>query len=65
MYEEQGFDYEKYWDKIRELSKDNIVICSEYYAPNDFDVIYEKRLTTTFDNKNRKIDTEKLFIYGG
>ena len=65
MYEEQGFDYKKYWDKIRELSKDNIVICSEYYAPNDFDVIYEKKLTTTFDNKNRKIDTEKLFVYKG
>ena len=32
-------------------------------APNDFDVMYEKKLTTTFDNKNRKIDTEKLFVY--
>ena len=56
------FNHEKYWDWARMLSKNNIVICSEYKAPEDFECIYEKGLTTTMDNASRKKDTEKLFI---
>lgn len=62
MYKD-SFDYNKYWDKVREWSKDNIVLISEYEAPNDFICIFEKKITTTFDNKQRKKDTEKLFIH--
>lgn len=57
------FNHEEYWNWVRELSKNNIVICSEYNAPNDFLCIYEKGLTTTMDNASRKKDTEKLFIH--
>ena len=56
------FDHEKYWDWVRKISKNNILICSEYEAPKDFECIYEKKLTTTMDNASRKKDTEKLFI---
>lgn len=62
MYKDK-FDHIKYWNKIREWSKSNIVLCSEYDAPEDFICIFEKQLTTTFDNKQRKKDTEKLFIH--
>ena len=62
MYKDK-FDHIKYWDKVREWSKTNIVLCSEYSAPDDFICIFEKQLTTTFDNKQRKKDTEKLFIH--
>jgi hypothetical protein len=48
---------------VREWSKNNIVVCSEYEMPNDFECIFEKQLTTSFDNKQRKNDTEKLFIH--
>lgn len=56
-------DYDEYWNWVRELSKDNIVLCSEYNAPDDFVKIYEKTLTTTLDKNSRKKDTEKLFIH--
>lgn len=62
MYKDK-FNHTEFWDKVREWSKDNIVLVSEYNAPNDFKCIYEKELTTGFDNKQRKKDTEKLFIY--
>lgn len=57
------FTHDLYWDWIREMSKDNIVLCSEYNAPYDFECIYSKELTTTLDKNSRKKDVEKLFIH--
>lgn len=57
------FNHTEYWNWIRRLLKNNIVICSEYNAPNDFKYIYEKGLTTTMDNASRKNDVERLFVY--
>jgi DNA adenine methylase len=62
MYKDK-FNHEEYYAKVREWSKNNIVVCSEYEMPNDFECIFEKQLTTSFDNKQRKNDTEKLFIH--
>lgn len=59
----KGFNYDKFWNWVREMSKNNIVLVSEYNAPNDFKYIYEKTLTTTLDKNSRKKDTEKLFTY--
>lgn len=59
----KNFDYENFWEWIRRMSVYNIVLVSEYHAPNDFKCIYEKILTTTLDKSSRKKDTEKLFIY--
>lgn len=57
------FNHKEYWEWVREMSKNNIVLCSEYNAPDDFVKIYEKTLTTTLDKNSRKKDTEKLFIH--
>lgn len=65
MYEEKDFDYNKYWEKIRFLSKNNIVLCSEYEAPKDFECIWSKELTTTLDKASRSKAVEKLFKYKG
>ena len=59
----KDFHYDRFWDWIREMSKNNIVLVSEYNAPSDFMNIYEKTLTTTLDKNSRKQDTEKLFIH--
>ena len=56
------FNYDCFWDWVRKMSKKNIVLVSEYKAPDDFICIYEKALTTTLDKNSRKKDTEKLFI---
>jgi DNA adenine methylase len=57
------FHYERFWDWNRNMSKNNIVLISEYNAPDDFVNIYEKELTTTLDKSSRKKDVEKLFIH--
>lgn len=57
------FNHNEFWDWVIEMSKDNIVLVSEYNAPDDFECIYEKTLTTTLDKNSRKKDIEKLFIH--
>lgn len=59
----EKFHYERFWDWVRNLSEKNIVLVSEYNAPEDFVTIYEKQLTTTLDKNSRKKDTEKLFVH--
>lgn len=62
-YGKNNFNHETYWDWVRKMSKNNIVLCSEYNAPEDFVCIFEKKLTTTLDKNSRKTDTEKLFVH--
>lgn len=62
MYQGE-FNHEEFWNWARAMSKNNIILVSEYNAPTDFICIYEKKLVTSFDNKQTKKDTEKLFIY--
>lgn len=64
MYQSK-FDHSEFWERIRIVSKTNIVLISEYNAPKDFECIFEKKLTTSFDNKQTKKDIEKLFILKG
>lgn len=59
-------DHSIFWDWVREFSKSNIVLVSEYTAPNDFEIIFEKELTTTLSNSacntlGYKKDIERLF----
>ena len=62
MYQEK-FNHNEFWERMRTISKNNIVLISEYDAPKDFECIFEKQLTTSFDNKQTKKDTEKLFRF--
>ena len=36
----KNFDYEKFWNTVRKLSEDNIVVVSEQVAPEDFKPIW-------------------------
>lgn len=58
-------NYDTYWNWVKEISKNNIVLCSEYNAPLDFECIWSKELTTTLDNASRSKAVEKLFKYKG
>lgn len=60
---EINFDYHKYWNWIRELSKNNFVVCSEQIFPEDFDVIWEQEVKRTCGKDNNYKATEKLGIY--
>ena len=57
------FNHSEYWEWVRKMSKRNIVLCSEYTAPDDFTCIYEKQLTTTLDKNSRSKAVERLFIH--
>lgn len=58
----KNFDTDKFWDKVRDLSKNNIVLVSEQEAPQDFECIWEKEtLRNIFKENPRKRATEKLF----
>ena len=61
------FPYEAFYDWCRELSKDNIVLVSEYNMPDDFMCIWEKETKVNFDSNRNSNDIknariEKLFI---
>jgi len=61
-----GFDYQRFWDVVREWSNYNIVVVSEYQAPQDFVVVADK--TTHTDMRCRsgaqEPRIERLFMYG-
>lgn len=66
----KDFPYEEFYEWCKEMSKNNIVLVSEYDMPNDFKCIWEKDYNCLMysdkksnDDKNKR--TEKLFIYKG
>lgn len=62
-YKNNDFDYDVFWDWVRELSKDNYVFISEYNAPSDFECIWSKKVTTSLKVHEHEDRTEKLFIH--
>lgn len=61
-FQKLSFDNIKFWNWCRQMSKENIVIISEFSAPSDFISIYEfdsKRLSA----RNTDTKTEHLYIH--
>lgn len=65
QYTKQSIDYDDFYNFCRELSKDNIVIISEYYMPEDFVCIWQKERKVLQKSDRIKGDEtiEKLFIH--
>ena len=66
-YKTEEFPYDEFYDWCREMSKNNIVLISEYNMPNDFECIWSKNVSTSMDNGRDSIGdksnrVEKLFI---
>lgn len=61
------FDYNLFWNKVRELSKNNDVYVSEYNAPDDFLCVLElkKKLGLRKLDKGQVVTIEKVFKYKG
>lgn len=59
------FNHLQFWDWVREKSKTNKIFVSEYTAPDDFKMIWQKFNIRSSLSKNIsiKINTEKLFIH--
>ena len=63
------FNHEEYYEWLRKMSIQNIVLISEYEMPDDFECIWEKDILCRVSKQNKlKSDdsnrrTEKLFIH--
>lgn len=59
------FDTDEFWDIMRKWSKNNIVLISEYEAPDDFEVVWQQEVKLDIRDKNneKKKRIEKLFKY--
>lgn len=57
------FDYDLFWNTMREWSKNNIVIISEENAPDDFVCIWEQSTSRSIKANDKSRSVEKLFIY--
>ena len=55
------FDYERFWNWVREISKDNYVLVSEQSAPDDFEIIWTKDVKRTTNKTNDFKATEHLY----
>lgn len=65
-YATGNFDYERFYAWCKEMSKNNTVLVSEYWMPEDgFECIWEGKLKCTLDKASRSDKTEKLFICKG
>ena len=58
-----NFDYDLFWETMRKLSEDNIVIVSEQNAPDDFECIWEQEVSRSIKATDKSKATEKLFKY--
>jgi len=59
---EDTFDKNEFWDKVKEWSKDNIVIVSEYSAPKGFKSIWKRERYNGMRNVLlAKIQIERLY----
>lgn len=61
-----GFDHNLFWNTMREWSKNNTVVISEYTAPEDFVCVaeYSSQMGMTTGHERPK-RTERLFMYNG
>jgi putative site-specific DNA-methyltransferase (fragment) len=58
------FDYQKFWNKAKELSQYNIVLVSEQTIPDNVEILLEKELKMTMNAKGSyKTRTEYLVKY--
>ena len=58
----KNFNHEEFWQWVRTMSTNNIVIVSEQQAPEDFKCIWEQEVTRTQDNRKREKAVERMFV---
>lgn len=59
----KNFNYKDFWQWVREMSKNNIVLVSECQAPIDMECIWQQEVLRTIDNTKRVSSVEKLFLF--
>lgn len=57
------FNYNEFWQTMKDWSKNNIVLISEQNAPDDFECIWEQEVSRSIKANDKSKSTEKLFVY--
>lgn len=60
-YVTDSFPYDEFYEWCRVMSKNNVVLISEYWMPDDFECIWEGKLKCTLDKDSRTDKVERLF----
>lgn len=65
-YATGNFDYDKFYTWCKEMSKNNTVLISEYWMPDDgFECIWQGNLKCTLDKASRSDKVERLYLCKG
>ena len=59
------FDYDEFWETMREWSKKHIVLISEEHSPDDFECIWQQEVSRSIKASDKSKSVEKLFKYKG
>ncbi|MGL5330692.1 MAG: DNA adenine methylase [Peptostreptococcaceae bacterium] len=59
----KGFNHDDFWQWVRDISANNIVLVSELQSPDDFEEIWSQELKIAMNNDTSKTNTEKLFVH--
>lgn len=63
VYRNNNIDYENFYKRCKEMSKDNIVLISGYHMPDDFEIVYEfTKAKSTMQGGQHENKYEKLFM---
>lgn len=57
------FDYNEFWQTMRDWSNNNIVLISEESAPEDFECIWKQEVSRSIKASDKSKSIEKLFKY--
>ena len=60
---QEKMDYTRFWNWVREMSKENYVFVSEQVAPDDFEIVWEMEAKRTNGEDNNFKAIERLFRY--
>lgn len=62
----KGFNHNEFWEWCRtQFNSGHTIFVSEYNAPNDFECVWEKEITTSLNLYSSKYNCEKLYKYKG
>lgn len=61
----KDFNYEDFWQTMREWSKYNIVYISELQAPDDFECVWEQEVSRSIKANDKSRAVERLFRWKG
>ena len=57
----KNFDYKRFWNWCEFMSDENIVLISEYNAPDSFECIWQQEVKNTINHNKSVKACEKLF----